>query len=125
MLALQEIKRKNDDIEIQVSSGLNRLRLNIDTAARNSGAPLRELSIALNRLSDEGRKLDRQQAVLRSLLFQELKRRQNTIDEAHFKTLKWLFSKSKTSFLSWLESGTSMYWINGEVSPVYNIIVVK
>ena len=121
MLALQDIKRRCDDIEIHVSDGLDGLRLKVEEGARNSGTSLDELYTILNSLSEKGRTLERQQAVLRSLLFKELKRRQNIIDEAHFKTLKWLFSKSKTNFLTWLESGTGIYWVNGEVSPTSNV----
>lgn len=70
----------------------------------------------LNSLSDELKHVKRQEKVLRSLQFSEIRRRQGDIRKAHEKTLEWIFDEKTTGFVNWLHKGQGVYWVNGLVS---------
>lgn len=114
MVAIQSIQRKSDELEISTTTALDKLRSSVELSAKESS--LARLSSELTSLMEAGRRFDKQLEVLRSLRFREIKRREDAIDKAHFKTLKWVHSKTRTTFMTWLASGTGIYWINGEVS---------
>ena len=58
--------------------------------------------------------------LLKSLWFAEISSREETIAEAHSKTFQWIFDRSGQAvhpwdnFISWLETGEGIYWINGK-----------
>ena len=58
--------------------------------------------------------------LLNDLKFLEMSDRSDRIAEAHEKTFDWIFKEPRTgaksweSFLKWLESGESLYWITGK-----------
>jgi hypothetical protein len=56
----------------------------------------------------------RQTSLVKSLYFPELRRRWDGVVDADEMTNTWLFDRSKTSFLNWLESGSGIYWITGK-----------
>lgn len=58
---------------------------------------------------------ERQLAILYSLKFPSIKRRQAEIEIAHHDTVRWIYNKSATSFLEWLEARNGVYWISGQV----------
>ena len=62
----------------------------------------------------------RKQAFIQSLLFPEIKLRQEQIGDAHERTLEWIFDESGedlrpwSCFVNWLKTGSGLYWINGK-----------
>jgi hypothetical protein len=54
------------------------------------------------------------------LAFQSMDDRKERIMEAHQKTFEWIYSEPKiktrrwASFIEWLETGSSLYWITGQ-----------
>lgn len=56
-----------------------------------------------------------QQEVLQSLVFEEMKQREETIKDAHEMTLNWMFEKPETGFMNWLEADGGIYWVRGKV----------
>ena len=62
----------------------------------------------------------RKQALIQSLLFPEIKLRQEQIDDAHERTFEWIFDESGeelrpwSCFVTWLKTGSGLYWINGK-----------
>lgn len=64
--------------------------------------------------------------LLRKLPFESMRRREEQVPEAHEKTFGWVFqppdaqhteengTRSWTSFVDWLENGSSLYWITGK-----------
>jgi hypothetical protein len=64
------------------------------------------------------RQVEHQQAIIRSLQFPSIKRRHTEIETAQQDTLEWIFDKSETNFLQWLETGNGIYWINGLVRRI-------
>jgi hypothetical protein len=61
-----------------------------------------------------------QQSFLASLYFKAIKARQDTIDEAHSKTFRWVFSSQLEGmrrpilFSSWLRKGNGIFWVRGK-----------
>lgn len=59
---------------------------------------------------------------LESLWYPEMRRRRETINEAHARTFRWVFEPDTSStavprwdnFVQWLESGQGTYWISGK-----------
>lgn len=84
-------------------------------------AELQSLKIKLEMLENELTLCDKQAEVIKSLYFEEIKRRWSQIRKAEEKTNSWLFDSSKTSFASWAESKevSSIYYISGLVSSEF------
>lgn len=62
--------------------------------------------------------------IIESLNFVEIKYRSNGISEAEGFTNAWLFDRTKTGFVDWLESGRGIYWITGKVRP-HTLVAIK
>ncbi|KAH8895468.1 hypothetical protein GQ53DRAFT_614022, partial [Thozetella sp. PMI_491] len=56
----------------------------------------------------------RQSDIIRSLLFDSIKRRHSQIEKAHSATLEWIFDPEQTNFINWLKGGDGVYWVNGQ-----------
>lgn len=57
----------------------------------------------------------KQMQILESLHFPSLRQRWAQIHDAHDDTNTWLFDREQITFLDWLETGKSVYWIYGMV----------
>jgi hypothetical protein len=78
-------------------------------------AELTRLKECLGSLEEESKLRRQQLRIIRSLYFPELRRRWQQIPEADVTTNAWLFDRTKTKFLDWLESGSGIFWITGKV----------
>lgn len=78
-------------------------------------AQLDLLMQSLRACEDERRICQHQLEVLRSLRFEELYRRWSSIEETERLTNSWLFDRSQTTFIEWLEGHDGIYWISGKV----------
>jgi hypothetical protein len=126
-LILDNLRRENEDTLSQSSSTTLELEcegFNTLVSAADRPPKKRDYDITLNALHsslvallDEGRALGHRQSVIQSLSFKAMKKRQDQIDTAHFKTLDWAFDRSKTTFVQWLEERQGLYWVNGQVRP--------
>lgn len=124
-LILDSLRRENEDTLSQTSSTMLELSYkNFNTLSSAADRPSKKMDydITLNALHsnlvallDEGRALAYRQSVIQSLSFKAMKKRQDQIDTAHFKTLDWAFDRSKTTFVQWLEEQQGIYWVNGQV----------
>ncbi|CAP96924.1 hypothetical protein EN45_081780 [Penicillium chrysogenum] len=123
-LILDNLRRENEDTLSQSSSTTLELEcegFNTLVSAADRPPKKRDYDITLNALHsslvallDEGRALGHRQSVIQSLSFKAMKKRQDQIDTAHFKTLDWAFDRSKTTFVQWLEERQGLYWVNGQ-----------
>lgn len=88
------------------------------TDPRIRESELQSLEMKLRMLKNELTLCDKQAEVIKSLYFEEIKRRWSQIPKAEEKTNCWLFDRSRTSFASWAESKevASVYYISGWVS---------
>ena len=76
----------------------------------------------LGRLSQEGDRLATEQGILKSLMFDEWKRRFNQTSKSHTRTFTWIFRRTvdypagldSPRFRDWLENGNGIYWIAGK-----------
>ena len=53
--------------------------------------------------------------VIDSLNFVEIGRRWTLIPKSEERTNSWLFGDAETGFVDWLNSSSTMYWIDGKV----------
>ncbi|KAI3325623.1 hypothetical protein HD806DRAFT_490791 [Xylariaceae sp. AK1471] len=67
-----------------------------------------------NTLSGEIINVQKQQKILKSLRFPEIRIRHESIKAAHFKTFQWIFDSQGPGFVDWLEAGEGIYWIRGK-----------
>lgn len=72
------------------------------------------LPSAINRLVEEAQKFTISQRVLESLLFDEIKLREDQIQPAYTKTFTWIFEDDTTSFKRWLTSSDGIFWVSGK-----------
>ncbi|KAJ8128301.1 hypothetical protein O1611_g5334 [Lasiodiplodia mahajangana] len=70
--------------------------------------------LQLNALGEETINAHKQQKLLRSLQFPEIRVRHQSIKEAHPKTFKWILKDKNSTFRDWLEAGEGIYWISGK-----------
>ncbi|KAI9795146.1 MAG: hypothetical protein M1816_000168 [Peltula sp. TS41687] len=115
--AIQDLTRRNEEMEIRSLSNLDQLRSSLAEATEKQGqatTSLNDLSLKLLLLVEGATKLEKQQKVIDSLCFKSLKKRQDDIVDVHKETLRWIFDKSHTTFTKWLESENGIYWINGQ-----------
>lgn len=68
----------------------------------------------LTQLFQSGDKIRREQEVIRSLNYQARKLRHDDIEDAHIRTFQWVFGSPHDQLLSWLESGTGIFWVSGK-----------
>lgn len=85
-------------------------------ATSNHAESLNQTIKNLGNLASELKQVKRQEVILCSLQFDQISRRLGAIPKAHEKTLQWIFDGKKTNFVSWLERGSGVYWVNGLVS---------
>jgi hypothetical protein len=76
---------------------------------------LTSLKSNLDLLQEERRTCEIQTKVLESLYFEEIDNRWETISEAASRTNAWLFDRTVTTFVDWLEDESGFYWITGLV----------
>ncbi len=74
----------------------------------------------LNGLAEEGHRVANEEGILRSLEFDEWKRRFNDVHKAHAQTFDWMLEDSEdpsmqpTGFKNWLQNQNGIYWISGK-----------
>lgn len=74
----------------------------------------------LEDLAEEGRRVANQERILKSLEFDEWKRRFNDVHKAHTQTFDWMLEDSidpavpPTGFKDWLRKQNDIYWISGK-----------
>jgi len=121
VLHLNQSKKLN-----QISDALSRLETRIASVQSNpQDNPFIRAEIV--KLEDQFRQLivseddvAKEQAVLRSLLYECLPVRHNAIPEAHKQTFRWIFQQSgkdaahKSKFCTWLQKGNGLFWISGK-----------
>lgn len=75
---------------------------------------LDRLSSNLLALTEESKRVGRQQQILNSLCFNSIKFRHDSIEGPHADTFQWVFKSSESNFMTWLESQNGIYWVRGK-----------
>ena len=74
----------------------------------------------LRKLAEEGHRMANEERILKSLEFDEWKRRFSDIHKAHKRTFDWMLDDSEdpavppTGFKDWLRNKNNIYWISGK-----------
>jgi hypothetical protein len=77
-------------------------------------ALLGSLPERIQQLIRESQKITTSQRVLQSLLFEEIRQREDQIHDAYAKTFTWIFEDDTTPFKQWLTSGNGTFWVSGK-----------
>jgi len=102
---------KLDNLKTQI---IQAAKAQADAAGRQEGA-IGDLSSKLLALVKEGEEAAKDQKIIESLLFKEIKQRKSDIDSSYVNTLQWLFDEKRTTLVDWLKSQEGIYWVNGQV----------
>lgn len=86
----------------------------------NDSNRAQNLACKLQILAEEGQRVANEETILKSLRFDEWKRRFNVVSKAHKQTFEWMLqdpeddSRPPTGFKEWLRSHNGIYWIAGK-----------
>ncbi|KAH8745708.1 hypothetical protein BGZ57DRAFT_936187 [Hyaloscypha finlandica] len=105
MSAIDSLAHVDDSLKLNLTSDLKQLRIDI----------LEKLQLpATSNARGEDFGVKHQQDVLQSLVFEEMKQREETIKDAHEMTLDWMFENPETGFMGWLKAESGIYWVRGK-----------
>jgi hypothetical protein len=110
-------------MKINTTLRLDQLRVDIVDTLNKQARSTASWDIALDNLSrklaafaEEGKRVEQEQKILKSLTFESMKQREEEIKEAHKRTLEWIFKKPETRFMDWLKVDNGIYWVRGKAS---------
>ena len=119
--AVNELSYQNSQIGVETTKRLDKLKLEFlhiaderSHTASTMSAPIHDVSKLLSSFV-EWKTMEREQKILASLCFQEIKERHSDIKEAHVTTLDWIYESAEINFMDWLKSRNNIYWVSGKV----------
>lgn len=125
MAEIRAIHQSADHLAINFSSRLEDIQeetilklSGISKSLEEHDAQTTSLLTKLHSLEIEKVNREKKIRVIESLHFTEINRRWSIIEDADTFTNSWIFDESQTSFMSWLKSGSGMFWIGGKVSRI-------
>lgn len=104
-----------NNIRTEILKAIDQANSNQTAYARESFDSIRTYCLEL---VSEGKKLEKEQRILRSLKCTML--RESSIKEAYKETYRWIFSETvfqrmgQPSYIHWLRQGYGIYWISGK-----------
>ena len=110
-------------MQLESEHHIDQLRAEIQKIASQQGDQNHHSQALVTKIEDlarEGHRLANEERILKSLEFDEWKRRFNEVHKAHTKTFGWLLDDSEgldippTHFKHWLQSQNGIYWIGGK-----------
>ncbi|KAK7991117.1 hypothetical protein PG990_015397 [Apiospora arundinis] len=121
MAEIRAIHQSADHLAINFSSRLEDIQeetilklSGISKSLEEHDAQTTSLLTKLHSLEIEKVNREKKIRVIESLHFTEINRRWSIIEDADTFTNSWIFDESQTSFMSWLKSGSGMFWIGGK-----------
>ncbi|KAL9606948.1 MAG: hypothetical protein Q9167_008086, partial [Letrouitia subvulpina] len=120
---LNEIAQQHANMQLHSQHQIEQLRSEIRWYAMRQTEESRHSQMLvekLHALADEGKRVANEERILKSLRFNEWKRRFVNVKKAHTTTFEWMFEDSghasvpPTGFKKWLQSQNGIYWICGK-----------
>ncbi|KAF2501406.1 hypothetical protein BU16DRAFT_569487 [Lophium mytilinum] len=119
--AIKTLCQTNERMKINATLQLDQLKADVIVALNERPQPFTSNTVVLDSLwqklaalADAGKRVEREQRILASLIFDSMKQRQEKIKDAHEQTLAWIFRKPETGFMDWLKSENGIYWVKGK-----------
>ncbi|KUJ09979.1 uncharacterized protein LY89DRAFT_689860 [Mollisia scopiformis] len=120
--AINTLTQTNERLKMNTNLALEEMRLDLvrtlerqeHRVKKEQQTRIENLFEELRKLANAGQEMTQQQAILRTLLFEEMEQRQETIQDAHKATLDWMFKPDKEKFVEWLEAERGIYWVRGK-----------
>ncbi|KAJ4312865.1 hypothetical protein N0V84_009719 [Fusarium piperis] len=114
LTVVRQLKNQNAELEANTTTKLKSIESLLQETDVSDTDVVAKIVSRLNQLADEARQVQQQHGILRSLLFLTIKQRHSAIQDCHKATFDWIFSKKKTGFCDWLETGNGFFWVKGK-----------
>ena len=120
---MNEIAKEHTRIQLESVHHMEQLKADIRKYSVRQVDDSNRTQILIAKLKDlaeEGSRVANEERILKSLEFDEWKRRFNDVHKAHTKTFDWMLEDSKdpaippTGFKHWLKNQNNIYWISGK-----------
>ncbi|KAN0101586.1 hypothetical protein V8E51_012096 [Hyaloscypha variabilis] len=116
--AINTLTQENERLKMNTTGTLELLREDllhtVKTPLMAQQNDFHDLPTKLSSFIKEGQMLVRRQAILQTLLFEQMEQREENIKDAHKATLDWMFQKNGAKFMEWLETEEGIYWVRGK-----------
>lgn len=119
---IRSLEQAHDRMHVKTHLKLDQLRwdilnvLNTQKTTPDPAVVLENLSERLIALADAAKRVEQEQRILSSLVFDSMKQREEKIKDAHGQTLAWAVKSPETGFMDWLTTKSGIYWVKGKVS---------
>lgn len=97
---------KKQQLQLQKDSSRNQLLMHDNM--------LREVCKKIDEMATVSSQLATKAGILDSLYFEDMDERHTRIKPAHGKTFSWILDDKETSFKSWLEFESGIFWVRGK-----------
>ncbi|KAM0718815.1 hypothetical protein Q7P37_005887 [Cladosporium fusiforme] len=114
LATLEEQSRAINNLNTNLTDSLSRTQQSHTDAGKAYYASLQSVPAQLQNLAREAERVNRSQQILRSLLFDDIKAREEQIHEAYNQTFNWIFEDDKSPFRTWLASSSEIFWVSGK-----------
>ena len=120
---MNEIAKEHTRMQLESVHHMEQIKADIRNSAARQADDSNRAQILIQRLRDlaeEGHRVANEERVLKSLEFDEWKRRFNDVHKAHKRTFDWMLEDSNdpavppTGFKDWLQNKNNIFWISGK-----------
>ena len=120
---MNEISKEHTQMQLESVHHIEQLKADINSCSvrqGNDSSRTQTLIQKLEELREEAHRVANEERVLKTLEFDERKRRFNEIHKAYTQTFDWILQDSvdpnvpRTGFKDWLRSRSGIYWISGK-----------
>lgn len=120
---MNEISKEHTRMQLESVHHMEQLKADLRNCTVRQADDSNRAQILIRKLMDlaeEGRRVANEERILKSLEFDEWKRRFNDVHKAHTQTFDWMLEDSMdpaippTGFKDWLQNKNQIYWISGK-----------
>ncbi|KAI1428998.1 hypothetical protein F5Y12DRAFT_587095 [Xylaria sp. FL1777] len=110
--SINELTIVNQRLEANTTSKLASIHHGLIKIQNRADEDVKQMTSLINTMRNETLDVHKQQKLLKSLQFPEIKIRQESVKAAHARTFEWILHEH--DFVNWLENGDGIYWIRGK-----------
>ena len=122
-LRMDEISKEHTRMQLESVHHMEQIKADVRKYAARQADESDRAQILIEKLGNlvrESHRVANEERILKSLEFDEWKRRFNDVHKAHKQTFNWMLEDSKdpvvppTGFKDWLRSKDNIYWVSGK-----------
>ena len=120
---MNELSKEHTRMQLESVHHMEQIKADIRRYAARQADDSNRARILIQKLGDlaeEGHRVANEERIIKSLEFDEWKRRFNDVHKAHKRTFDWMLEDSEdpaippTGFKEWLQTKNNIYWISGK-----------